>query len=100
MVWDGFFHAGVWTITAIGIVLLWRAGRQQACDLSGRLLAGALLCCWELFNIVDGAIDHHLLQLQHVYERLGLSGWDYAFLAWGAMMLISETDLVGRRAIR
>jgi uncharacterized membrane protein len=87
MVWDGFFHAGVWTITAIGIVLLWRAGRTQGADLSGRLLGGALLMGWGLFNLVEGVIDHHILQLHHVYEPMGLSYWDYLFLVWGAGML-------------
>lgn len=96
MVWDGFFHAGVWTITAIGILLLWRAGRQRAADLSGRLLAGALLMGWGLFNLIEGLIDHHLLQLHHVYERMGLSVWDYAFLAWGAGMLAGGLALVRR----
>ena len=96
MVWDGVFHAGVWTITAIGIVLLWRAGRQQGADLSGRLLAGALLMGWGLFNLVEGLIDHHLLQLHHVYEPMGLSVWDYAFLAWGAVMAVAGLSLVGR----
>jgi uncharacterized membrane protein len=87
MVWDGFFHAGVWTITALGILLLWRAGRREGADLSGRLLAGALLIGWGLFNLVEGVIDHHLLQLHHVYEPAGLSLWDWLFLLWGAGML-------------
>jgi uncharacterized membrane protein len=87
MVWDGFFHAGVWTITAIGILLLWRAGRRDSADLSGGLLAGALLIGWGLFNLVEGVIDHHLLQLHHVYEPAGLSVWDWLFLLWGAGML-------------
>jgi uncharacterized membrane protein len=87
MVWDGFFHAGVWTITAIGILLLWRAGRRDSANLSGGLLAGALLIGWGLFNLVEGLIDHHLLQLHHVYEPAGLSVWDWLFLLWGAGML-------------
>ncbi|MBB3911141.1 DUF2243 domain-containing protein [Sphingomonas desiccabilis] len=87
MVWDGFFHAGVWTITAIGIALLWRAGRREGADLSGGLLAGSLLIGWGLFNLVEGVIDHHLLQLHHVYEPSGLSAWDGLFLLWGAGMV-------------
>lgn len=88
MVWDGFFHAGVWTITAAGIVLLWRAGRRGDANLSGRLFCGALLMGWGLFNLVEGVIDHHILQLHHVYEPMGLSIWDYAFLLWGAVMAL------------
>jgi len=87
MVWDGVFHAGVWAITALGIVLLWRAGRRTGANLSGRLLVGALLIGWGLFNLVEGVIDHHLLQLHHVYEPMGLSAWDWLFLLWGAGML-------------
>ncbi len=88
MAWDGVFHAGVWTITAAGILLLWRAGRITGANMSGRLLAGSLLAGWGLFNLVEGVIDHHLLQLHHVYEPMGLSIWDHAFLLWGAAMLL------------
>jgi len=88
MVWDGFFHAGVWGITAAGILLLWRAGRTADASLSGRLLGSSLLMGWGLFNLVEGVIDHHLLQLHHVYEPVGLSIWDYLFLLWGAGMLL------------
>jgi uncharacterized membrane protein len=100
MVWDGFFHAGVWTITAVGILLLWRAGRRAGANLSGRLLTGALLLGWGLFNLVEGLIDHHLLQLHHVYEPMGLSIWDYAFLAWGAAMALGGWAMVRRETLR
>lgn len=97
MVWDGVFHAGVWTITAIGVALLWRAARRPGADLSGRLLVGALLIGWGLFNLVEGSIDHHLLQLHHVYEPAGLSMWDGLFLLWGAVMLGGGWWLCRRR---
>jgi uncharacterized membrane protein len=97
MVWDGVFHVGVWMMTAAGVMLLWRAGRMAGADLSGRLLAGSLLIGWGLFNMVEGAIDHHLLQLHHVYEPLGLSVWDYAFLCWGAAMVAAGSLIVRRR---
>ncbi len=100
MVWDGFFHAGVWTITAAGILLLWRAGRSHGANLSGRLLGGALLMGWGLFNLIEGVIDHHLLQLHHVYEPMGLSIWDYLFLLWGAAMLLGGWALARRETTR
>ena len=96
MVWDGIFHAGVWAITAVGIVLLWRAGRIKEANLSGSLLSGSLLIGWGLFNLVEGVIDHHLLELHHVYEVQGLSNWDYLFLLWGATMLLSGWIIVGK----
>ena len=100
MVWDGFFHACVWTITAAGILLLWRAGQRADANLSGRLLGGALLMGWGLFNLVEGVIDHHLLQLHHVYEPMGLSIWDYLFLLWGAAMLVGGWVLARRETRR
>lgn len=100
MLWDGVFHAGVWTMTAAGIALLWRAGRTSGSDLSGRLLAGAMLMGWGLFNLVEGLIDHHLLQLHHVVEADGLSLWDYAFLVWGGLMLGGGWLLVRGSSLR
>ncbi|WP_420139464.1 DUF2243 domain-containing protein [Sphingomonas sp.] len=99
MVWDGVFHAGVWAITALGILLLWQAGRMAQANLSGRLLGGGLLMGWGLFNLVEGVIDHHLLQLHHVYEPLGQSPWDYAFLLWGLAMVAGGWR-IARRDIR
>ena len=49
---------------------------------------GALLAGWGLFNLVEGIIDHHLLNLHHVVERLGKSVFDYAFLASGVLLLV------------
>jgi uncharacterized membrane protein len=89
MVWDGVFHAGVWTITLFGIILLWRATRVEKADLSGRLLCCAALIGWGMFNLIEGLVDHHLVQLHHVYELGGLSIWDYLFLLWGAAMIVA-----------
>jgi uncharacterized membrane protein len=86
MVWDGIFHAAVWCATAIGISLLWRAVKAGA-PLSNKALAGSMWLGWGLFNVVEGVVDHHLLELHHVYEALGRSIFDYAFLAWGAVMI-------------
>ncbi len=87
MVWDGLFHAFVWIMTALGIWLLWKAARQRDALLSTRVLVGSMLIGWGLFNVVEGIIDHHILNLHHVYEVMGQSIWDYAFLLWGATMI-------------
>lgn len=79
---DGLFHAGVWIATATGVAMLWKAlNRQYVERPSGRAFIGWLLVGWGLFNLVEGVIDHHLLGLHHVVERLGLSLWDWLFLA-------------------
>lgn len=87
MVWDGVFHAAVWLLTALGIALLWRACRRADTLLSTRALVGATLLGWGLFNLVEGLLNHHLLDLHQVVQVLGPSHWDLLFLAWGAAMV-------------
>jgi uncharacterized membrane protein len=89
MVWDGLFHAMVWLATIVGIVLLWKAVTRMDVLLSGRALSGSALLGYGLFNLVEGIVDHHLLQLHHVYERAGISVWDYMFLASGVAFMLT-----------
>jgi uncharacterized membrane protein len=88
MVWDGLFHAFTWLSTALGIFLLFRCGRRLDVPWSGRTLLGAMIGGWGLFNLVEGLIDHHILHVHHVVERLGVSAWDYAFLGSGVLFLV------------
>jgi uncharacterized membrane protein len=85
MFWDGLFHAFTWVVTAIGIALLFRAGRRAAAAWSAKTLFGSMLFGWGLFNLVEGIIDHHVLHVHHVVERLGVSVWDWAFLGVGGL---------------
>ncbi len=87
MAWDGIFHAAVWLITLLGVGLLWRAAGRGDVAFETRDLIGGFLMGWGLFNVVEGVIDHHILEIHHVYERLGSSVWDHLFLAWGATMI-------------
>jgi uncharacterized membrane protein len=95
MVWDGLFHAFTWLAVALSVRLLWVAGRQPDVPWQGRTFSGSLLMGWGIFNLVEGLIDHHLLQVHHVVERLGLSVYDYVFLLSGVVFI-----LVGMRLIR
>lgn len=95
MVWDGLFHAFVWLATAAGIAMLWRAAKRPDVILSGRAFVGSLLLGYGLFNLVEGLVDHHLLGLHQVYQRLGVSVWDYLFLTSGIVLIV-----VGWRLIR
>ncbi len=87
MFWDGLFHAFTWIMTAAGIALLFRAGRRADVPWSGRTLVGSMVFGWGLFNLVEGIIDHHVLHVHHVVERVGPSIWDWAFLASGVLMI-------------
>jgi uncharacterized membrane protein len=88
MVWDGFFHAFTWTSVAVAIVLLWRAVTRPGVLLSGKALFGAILLGWGLFNLVEGTIDHEILQVHHVYQNGNHLLWDMVFLAAGALLMI------------
>ena len=87
MFWDGMFHALTWTMTLAGLVLLWRAVTRHRVHLSTKCYIGSMFLGWGLFNLVEGIIDHHILHLHHVVESLGVSVFDYAFLASGIILI-------------
>lgn len=88
MVWDGLFHSLTWLMTALGIATLWSAGARADVPWSGRTLLGGMFAGWGAFNLIEGIIDHHILGIHHVVERLHLSAYDYAFLASGLLLLL------------
>jgi uncharacterized membrane protein len=98
MFWDGLFHLCTWLATAAGIALLFRAGREHAVAWSGRVLLGGMLAGWGAFNLVEGVLDHHVLHLHHVVERLGPSIYDGLFLLSGAALLATGWGLARDRA--
>lgn len=100
MVADGLFHVVTWLATLVGIALLWRAmNRRSDVTPSGTAFAGYLLAGWGWFNLVEGIVNHHILGLHHVIERLGVSAWDWLFLASG-VVLIAIGHTIGRKAQR
>src|SRR3712207_6399122 len=66
MAWDGLFHAAVWAATLVGVYLLLGDARRGRPLPSARAFTGQMLVGWGAFNLVEGAIDHHLLDLHHV----------------------------------
>lgn len=94
MFWDGLFHAFTWMMTALGLAMLWRAGQKPEVPWSSRTFAGSLLLGWGIFNLVEGVIDHHILGIHHVVEKLGLSIYDYLFLLVGAVFAFAGSLLV------
>lgn len=88
MFWDGLFHLFTWLMTAAGIFMLWRATAPPTADRSTRGLLGSLAFGWGLFNLIEGFVNHHLLELHHVREVDNHQLWDLAFLAFGAVMAL------------
>lgn len=87
MAWDGYFHAGVWVLTAMGLAFLWRAGARRDVPWSGKTFLGSLVLGWGLFNLLEGFINHQLLGIHHVYEYADDKlPWDLAFLTVGGIL--------------
>lgn len=100
--WDGLFHASTYIFVVIGLVLLWRAAHRRHLWWSGRMLAGSMLMGFGIFNLVEGTINHQILQIHHVNETVPPDQWiywDLGFLAWGMAMLAGGWWLLrsGRR---
>ncbi len=90
---DGLFHVFAWVCTLLGVVLLWGAARAGAAPEWPRL-AGGMLAGWGGFNLAEGVIDHHVLQIHHVRPGPQELWYDVGFLVWGAVMLVAGLFLL------
>ena len=89
-------HAVTWIATLIGVALLWKAlNRDANVRPSGVGLVGYMLAGWGWFNLVEGLIDHHILNLHHVIQALGQSVWDWMFLASGVILIVIVCAAIG-----
>jgi uncharacterized membrane protein len=87
MSWDGLFRVGTWTLTSLGLAMLWRAGGRRDVPWSTPTFVGSLSIGWAAFNLIEGIIDHHILSVHPVVERPGHLPFDLAFLALGAVLI-------------
>jgi uncharacterized membrane protein len=86
-VWDGLFHAATYVFITVGLLMLWERARSGGIAWSWRTLVGWILAGWGAFNLVEGVIDHHILQIHHVRSGPNRLAWDLAFLAFGVVLL-------------
>ena len=96
MFWDGLFHALTWTMTALGLALLWRAGGRADVPWSTRTFVGSLFLGWGVFNFVEGVIDHQILGIHHVKPGPNVLAWDMGFLASGLVMMAVAWWLIAK----
>lgn len=90
--WDGLFHVGAFIFTLIGLVLLWRSRDQL--KHSTNILMGSILIGAGSFNLIEGVINHHILQIHHVKPGANQLSWDLGFLAIGALLAIIGYGIV------
>ena len=87
---DGWFHLAMWVVTLAGILLLRSAvlGAGPLPSTSGFL--GFMLMGWGAFNLLEGIVDHHLLQLHHVRDLPAhVPMYDWLFLLLGGLGLLA-----------
>lgn len=86
---DGWFHAAVFVLTLVGVFMLYEAARRGAAFPPVRWFIGVMLS-WGVFNLVEGVINHHLLELHHVRDvPVHVPAYDYAFLLIGGIGLMA-----------
>ncbi len=97
---DGLFHVVSWLFVVAGTSLAIRAWQRGELAPPWRAHVGRLLAGWGVFNLVEGLIDHQILGIHHVRDDLGGPlGWDLAFLALGAALVVGGA-LLGRSGKR
>jgi uncharacterized membrane protein len=84
---DGLFHLFDWLMTLTGIFLLWRALKREDVARSTQTFIGSLLVGAGVFNVVEGIIDHHILQLHHVKPGSNELAWDLSFILVGLFLI-------------
>lgn len=91
---DGVFHALTWILVVAGVATLWttvRAGRPW----TWRSLTGWTVAGWGVFNLIEGVVDHHLLQIHRVRpEAANPLLWDLGFLVLGVLLVAGGWLLV------
>ncbi|HYW49178.1 MAG TPA: DUF2243 domain-containing protein [Gemmatimonadaceae bacterium] len=89
MRWDGWFHLAMLVVCVAGTYLLVRHAHRGLSLPGARVFTGQLLAGWGGFNLVEGLIDHHLLDLHHVRDLpVHLPAYDWTFLAIGGVALL------------
>ena len=93
---DALFMAGTWVLTVVALLLLWRTAGRLGARPPGRVVVGAALAGWGGFNVYDGLVDHHVVQLHHTTHGPDAAFWDVVIIAWGAAFLVGGWLLVRR----
>jgi uncharacterized membrane protein len=87
---DGWYQLATWLATLGGVLVLWSGIRGPGRLPTTRTLIGYMLVGWGAFNVVEGIVEHHILELHHVRDLpTHIVFYDWAFLILsGALILI------------
>jgi uncharacterized membrane protein len=97
MLWDGWFHAATLLLVIVGVYRLLSDARSGLRMPTTKAFTGMLILGWGTFNLVEGVVDHHVLELHHVRDLpVHVPMLDWAFLVIGGAGFI----LLGRSLAR
>lgn len=86
---DGLFHALMYLLAMMGLYLLWRTREQFALANAGRWQLAATLLGFGVWNIIDAALFHWILQIHRIrIESSAPLMWD---LIWFAVFGLAFT---------
>ena len=89
MVWDGLFHGVTWMLVLLGVYMLRREGEWGGA-VTAAAFTGYLLIGWGTFNLIEGVINHHLLNLHHVRDLpVHVPAYDWLFLTAGGVGVLA-----------
>jgi uncharacterized membrane protein len=89
MTWDGYFHALVWVMTVIGLFMFWQTATKHKILGLGRVFLGSLILGWGVFNLIEGIIDHLILNIHHLNEFTPNKFiYDLGFLLSGSVLIL------------
>jgi uncharacterized membrane protein len=97
---DGLFHVAALLATVLGVVAVLAGVRASGAALDRGRLMGRALVGFGVFNLAEGIIDHHVLELHHVRQTVPESQWlayDLGFLALLGLLPTAAGLVVLRR---
>ena len=101
IVWDGVFLAFSLIIMTIGVSLLWYAsGSKNHTSLISNKWSflGLILIGFGGFNIIEGIINHHILEMHHVIDVAQPLVFDLAFLVVGGLAFLITGGIFIRKS--
>jgi hypothetical protein len=84
----GVFYAGAWLAVLVGVLWLWRRSWRAAVNGRWTALVAAMVAGWGSFNVVEGLVDHYLLNLHHLRPGPNQAAYDIAFLILGVLLAL------------
>jgi uncharacterized membrane protein len=94
---DGLFHAAMFVVLLAGLAMLTSALANGA-PMAPRRFWGALLFGAGVFNVIEGIVDHHILQIHHVRFGPTQTPWDVGFLIVSAVIGVIGWRMARRTA--